>query len=52
MINSNGEVIDLKVFGEFEWLNDAHKIGVFKQKNANSIKTFYFSTATKKYSLI
>lgn len=48
MINSNGEVIDLKVFGEFEWLNDAHKIGVFKQKNANSIKTFYFSTATKK----
>ena len=48
LINSRGEVIDLKVVGEFEWLNDAHKIGVFKQKNANSIKTSYFSTATKK----
>jgi hypothetical protein len=47
-INPKGEVIDLKVNGEFEWLNDAHKIGVFKQKNANSIKTSYFSTATKK----
>lgn len=48
LINGNGEVIDLKVVGEFEWLNDAHKIGVFKQKNANSIKTSYFSTTTKK----
>lgn len=48
MINSKGEVIDLKVFGDFEWLNDAHKIGIFKQKNANSIKISYFSTTIKK----
>ncbi len=48
LINASGEVTDLKVFGEFEWLNDAHKIGVFKQKNANNIKIAYFSTSTKK----
>ena len=48
LINSSGEVTDLKVFGEFEWFNDAHKIGVFKQKNANNIKIAYFLTATKK----
>jgi len=48
LINSSGDVTDLKVFGEFEWFNDAHKIGVFKQKNANNIKIAYFLTATKK----
>jgi hypothetical protein len=48
LINSSGEVSDLKVFGEFEWFNDAHKIGVFKLKNANNIKIAYFLTATKK----
>lgn len=43
VVDNKGTVVDLKVTGEFEWINPSHQLGVFKLTEKNGAKYRYFN---------